>query len=264
MIKFSILLPCYNGEKYLEQAINSVLNQDYKNWELIIIDGKSTDNSHEIINKYCELDTRIKWLKYKDKGISDALNYGLINATGNFIGWIGSDDKYHDKNVFSSVSEKISSNKNIKLIYGDITIIDEKEEIISKVKMRKISMNEIFNDNVIGGPNVFFSKKLFDKVGFFNIRSKYAMDYEYWIRCLKSFNKFDEELYYFDRDISFFRIHAESISVKLFFKQKTEALIISFKEIYHFKNIPYFLKFLKSYLVTSFFSVVKKYRSIFL
>ena len=92
---FSIITVVYNGEKFLEKAITSVINQSYKDFEYIVIDGGSTDKSLEIIKKY---EKKIDyWVSEKDKGIYDAFNKGMKVSRGKFIGFINSDDTYKKK-----------------------------------------------------------------------------------------------------------------------------------------------------------------------
>ena len=106
--KLSIVTPNLNGGKYLEQTIKSVINQDYKNIEYIIIDGGSTDNSIEIIKKYSN------YISYyeikKDDNMYEALNYGFRKASGDIFTWLNSDDLYY-KNCLSSIMNKIQRKK---------------------------------------------------------------------------------------------------------------------------------------------------------
>ena len=102
----------YNGEgNYIEDAIQSVLKQNYKNFEHIIIDGNSTDNTIEILKKYKHL----KWISEKDEGQSDALNKGFKRCTGDIIGWLNSDD-YYLEDTFNTAKNKLLDEKNLKLI----------------------------------------------------------------------------------------------------------------------------------------------------
>ena len=183
-IKISILLPCYNGERFLEQAINSVLNQDYKNWELIIIDGKSTDNSHEIISKYLS-DERINWFKYNDRGISDALNYALDFVQGGVIGYLGSDD-YYDKNVFSKLAKFLDSKEKFYWIYGNSYNFYINKNYKVFIKPGRFLYNALFLGNFVGLQNCFFNSGVLTKYKF-DETNRYSMDYELWFRLFKEY-----------------------------------------------------------------------------
>ena len=102
--KISIVMPNYNGIKYLEKAINGFLNQDYENKELILVDGKSTDDSHNIIEKYCNSNDFIKWVKEEDKNVSDAFNIGLKYVKGEIVGFMSTDSIYYTNDIFKAIS----------------------------------------------------------------------------------------------------------------------------------------------------------------
>ena len=93
MPKISVIIPVYNTEKYLEQCLESVINQTYKDLEIICVNDASTDNSFDVINEYSKKDSRIKYINFEtNKGVSAARNVGLEAATGDYICFIDSDD----------------------------------------------------------------------------------------------------------------------------------------------------------------------------
>ena len=117
----SIITVVKNGEKYLEKSIKSVLGQKYKNYELIIIDGGSTDKSLKIIHKYKK---RISyWCSEKDKGIYDAMNKGIKKAKGDIIGILNSDDTY-TKEALSIVNKYFQKNKKNRFSFGSVKKIE--------------------------------------------------------------------------------------------------------------------------------------------
>src|SRR5258708_27988033 len=91
-IGISIIMPNHNGARYLAKSIGAFLAQSYGNKELLIVDGKSTDGSHDIIASVCADHSCVRWLRYEDGGISDATNFGIQRAQGDVIGYLGSDD----------------------------------------------------------------------------------------------------------------------------------------------------------------------------
>ena len=91
----SVIMPAYNSEKYVSEAIESVCNQSYQNWELLIVNDGSTDHTPQIIDKYSDKDPRIKVFHRKNEGVSMARNVGLNQSRGNYVTFIDSDDVYH-------------------------------------------------------------------------------------------------------------------------------------------------------------------------
>ena len=100
----SIIMPVYNCEKYISEAIESVLSQSYQNWELLIVDDGSTDHSPEIIDRYAQKDVRIQSFHNKNEGVSAARNFALSKISGELVTFIDSDDVYHPDRLQRMVS----------------------------------------------------------------------------------------------------------------------------------------------------------------
>ena len=119
MIKISVIITSFNAKNYLDRSITSFLEQDYKNKELIIIDGKSRDGSHEIIKKYHDANPElINWIKDIDSGISNARNIAIKYITGDLIGFLGADDVIH-KNFMNEVAYYAGVNPKFDVTYFD-------------------------------------------------------------------------------------------------------------------------------------------------
>lgn len=185
MKKISILLPCFNGQKYLEQAIQSVLGQDYADWELLIIDGNSTDGTHGIIDKYCQQDKRIRWLKYDSTNFSAKLNYALTVARSDVIGYMGFDD-YYCQGVFTKVARFLESHKDCLWLYGNSYNVYPyaNTKLLFVKPPKKYSYQALFLSNFVGLQNCFFDKNVFLSARF-NEDNKYCQDYELWFRLIK-------------------------------------------------------------------------------
>ncbi len=118
----SIIVPVYNVEQYLEKCVNSIINQSYKNLEIILVDDGATDNSGKICDELAKLDNRIKVYHKENGGLSDARNYGVERATGEYIGFVDSDD-YIDPEMYEKLYEAIKKENvdvaecNLKIIY---------------------------------------------------------------------------------------------------------------------------------------------------
>lgn len=119
--KISIITVCYNSEKTIEDTIKSVVSQSYPNIEYIIIDGVSTDNTLEIVNKYQEKISKI--ISEKDNGLYDAINKGINIASGEIIAILNSDDLYQDNKVIEEVVELFRKD-NLETCYGDLVYVD--------------------------------------------------------------------------------------------------------------------------------------------
>ncbi len=109
MSKISIIIPVYNSEKVIARCLESVLNQDYKNIEIIIINDGSKDRSQEIIEQYSKIDGRIKIIKTENQGVSSARNLGIQNASGKYVCFLDADD-YVDKDMYNELVKQIKEN----------------------------------------------------------------------------------------------------------------------------------------------------------
>lgn len=127
-MKFSIITPIYNAEKYLERSINSILNQSYQKWELILVNDGSSDGSEFICKKYQKLDTRIKYLYQENKGPFSARIAGIKLGTGDYFMFLDSDD-YYDNDALYKLANALDSNKTDILVYNH-KIVDSNDDII--------------------------------------------------------------------------------------------------------------------------------------
>lgn len=235
-IKISIIMPNYNGANSIEESIKSFLDNEYMNKELIIIDGKSVDDSHSIIKEYSEQFNCIKWINISDKGISDAINMGLDATDGKVVGYLGSDDLLNKETLF-----KINEYKNVvdfDGIYFDSYTYYIDKKIIQLRKCPNISfdrINLIKFGTIVGLQNIFFDRKVFQEIRY-DIENKYSMDYEIYFRIIKEFQSFMYVEY--PATINKF---SNNISYKLSKIQTKEALSVMFRNIKfsEFKYLPF-------------------------
>ncbi len=165
----SIITVVLNGERHIEKAIKSVLNQSYKNFEYIIIDGQSSDKTLKIIKKYkSKIDY---WISEKDKGIYDAMNKGIKISKGAIIGILNSDD-FYKKNALKIVSKYFSKNKSLDFLFGSIM----KNRLMSGYHPEKIKWK--FNIYPGHSSGFFIKKLVHDKIGLYNTKFKYSADYD--------------------------------------------------------------------------------------
>ena len=176
-ILVSIITVVYNGEQYLQQTINSVLNQTYKNIEYIIIDGGSTDGTIDIINSN-ELKIS-KWISEPDKGLYDAMNKGIQMAKGELIGMINSDDWY-ELNAVELVVDSYISNPGKKIFHGDrYDVLENGSKRIKKFNPN--SYKFIYYGMTYNHPSMFVHKDIYSKQ-LYNIKLRALSDYEFVLK----------------------------------------------------------------------------------
>lgn len=197
-MKVSIITVVYNNKATLENAITSVLSQKYNNIEYIIIDGQSTDGTLDIITKH--LSQINVFISEPDKGLYDAMNKGIKNATGDIIGILNSDDIYEDDDVIGDVVAQFNNGNGVDMVYGDLVYVkaDDINKIVRKWKSKQYYKRFFERGNVPPHPGLFVKKTVYDKCGLFDINYKLAADYDFMLRA---FTKFGQTSRYFTRRI---------------------------------------------------------------
>jgi len=176
--KISIITVTKNSENFLEECILSLEKQSYKNYEHIIIDGCSTDNTINIIKKY---KTKIAyWVSEKDEGLYDAMNKGIKRCSGDIIGILNSDDVYYPE-ALKIVNEYFNSNKELDFLFGSV----EKYKLLHGYNPKKIKWSfGFYTSHSVG---FFIKKKSQLKVGLYNLKYKYSSDYDLFYRMIVNF-----------------------------------------------------------------------------
>ena len=193
----SIITVVYNGEKHIEQTINSVLNQTYSNIEYIIIDGDSKDNTLNIIKKY--EDKIAQFISEKDSGIYNAMNKGLALTKGEIIGILNADD-YYFENILQQVVDVFSTSQS-DIVYGNIVKL---RTIQSKDYLKEVAPNISLMERTmpIFHPATFVKKSVYEKIGNFNEKYKLSADYDFIYRAYKNNIKFE----YIPQPLTVFRV----------------------------------------------------------
>ena len=183
-MKITIITVCYNRKATIENAILSVLNQNYCNIEYIIVDGNSTDGTKEIIESY--RDKINQFISEPDKGMYDAINKGLKIATGDIVGLMHSDDEFDDKNVIDRIIERFNSDSTIDGVYGDgVYVSNDKEERLIRDRIGGVfSLKKIKKGWLPLHPTVYLKKSVIEKNGLYSLDFKIASDTEFLLRYL--------------------------------------------------------------------------------
>lgn len=181
----TIITATYNSGAVLEESINSVINQTYKNFEYIIIDGASKDNTLEIINKYQFVISQ--WVSEPDGGIYEAWNKGVKLAKGDWICFIGSDDKFYPSALADYVDFINSYNEpGLEFVSSKMHLVNQNDKIIKPLGL-PWSWGKCRLQNAIAHPGSLHKKKLFEQFGLFNTHFKICGDYEFLLRPGKNF-----------------------------------------------------------------------------
>ena len=216
--KISIITPSYNQGDFIEETIRSVLLQDYPDIEYIVVDGKSSDNTIELLKKY---GNHLTWTSEPDDGQTDAINKGLKKSTGDIVAYLNSDDIYLP-GTFLKIVQYFKNNPETDMIYGNIVHINKKSEIIEYKKTKQVTIDNIFTFNVyVPQPTVFLRRSLVKNVGCFDYKLHLAMDFDYWVRIIKNYN-----ISYVNEYLAAARIYPEAKSSSLTSGYKDEFLYI--------------------------------------
>lgn len=176
----SIILPVYNGGNYVGKAIDSILSQTYKDFELIIVNDCSTDNTLDIIRKYEKIDSRIKvYSNTTNQKLPKTLNNGFKHASGEYWTWTSDDNTYH-MDALERMVHVLDDNSQIDLVYADFSVVDMEGNLIKELKLGEPG-EIIFGDNI--GACFLYRQSLAERVGTYDPYAFLAEDYDYFIRC---------------------------------------------------------------------------------
>jgi glycosyltransferase involved in cell wall biosynthesis len=176
----SIITPSFNQGAYIEQTIQSVLNQNCGRVEHIVVDGGSTDDTVDILKKYPHL----IWVSEKDRGQADALTKGLALAKGDIIGWVNSDDYYQD-NIFAAVVSHFQRTDAQWVVGNLANVFDDGLEVVFR-QSPKITFDALVREpDIVRQQSTFFRREALTSVGAWNADRYMVMDYDLWIRLAK-------------------------------------------------------------------------------
>jgi len=196
----SVITPVYNGKKFIESCLQSVISQNCPLLEHLIIDGASSDGTVEIIKQYASQYPHIRWISEKDRGQSSAMNKGIRMAQGKIIGILNCDD-YYEPNVLPRILKIFETLPPSSFLAGNCRVFKDDGSIWYINKPCYLNISSI----LIGGDNnqfphnpasYFYHKSLHDKIGFFDESDHYAMDLDFIMRVLLTANlKYVDEIW---------------------------------------------------------------------
>ncbi len=199
----SIILPTYNGSKYIRRSIESCLNQDYCNIELIIVNDASTDNTPDIIKEYQHLDRRVKVIHHSsNQKLPAALNTGFSASKGEYLTWT-SDDNMYTLSAITKMFNFLRKNTKYSMVYANYTKIDDSAK---STPVRNPYLTDILFGNPIGAC-FLYTRAVYQDIGNYCTNSFLAEDYEYWARVFERF-----EIAHLDSDLYRYSCHSSSLT----------------------------------------------------
>lgn len=182
----SVIMPAFNDENFITQSIKSVLDQDYKNLELIVFSDGSTDETNSIASRFEKLDRRVKLYTQDNQGVSVARNNAIKQASGEYIAFIDSDDVWC-KNKISLQLNEFMKDPELGFVSTLALIIDKSNHfngLITGIQLNGFVFDEILKNNGVPcGSTPLIKKEVINRVGYFDKSLKVCQDYDYWIRC---------------------------------------------------------------------------------
>lgn len=253
MTIFSVIIPSYNSNKTILRALKSVVNQTFKDLEIIIVDDGSEDNTKEIIYNFFEnTNIKYKYIYQNNSGPSSARNNAIKNSSGKYIAFLDSDDEWHLDKL--KIQYNILNYYNTKFISTQYTINDFKDQ--NNYSIKQYTFDDFLISNIAATPCTIIEKKLFDKVGGFDEKLFYSEDYNLWLKILR-----EESLLFIDLPLT--KLHKlpygeSGLSSNMWEMEKGE--LYNYKYCYKSKYISFvkynlltiysFIKYLKRILLT--------------
>ncbi len=208
MPRVSVIIPTYNRANYICEAIDSVLSQTYTDYEIMVIDDGSTDNTKGVLQPYS---SKIKYLFQENRGIAAARNYGIRNSTGEFIAMLDSDDQWLPEKLKIQVAT-ISSNPELAFVCSGSYVIDGDGKIIDiwkkSRKLNSETFDNLYKKDFVLTLTVLLRRTHFEAIDGFDDEYKVSQDYELWLRLAKRY-----KFYYINLPLAKYRIHGWNITL---------------------------------------------------
>ncbi len=231
----SIITPSYNSSKFIAKCIESVLSQTYKNWEMIVVDDRSPDNSNEIIQSYIKKDSRIRLIELeKNSGPAVARNRAIKESKGRYIAFLDSDDVWMEEKL--QIQLTFMQENDLALTYSSYCLIDEEDNGLGEfITKERVSYSDLLKTNSIGCLTAIYDTQKIGKIFMPDIRQK--QDYGLWLQILKDIKTTKGIL----EPLAIYRIRKKSVSSnKLKAARYLWKIFRDVEKLNIFKSIYYF------------------------
>ncbi len=226
----SIVIPAYNGGRYLRESVQSVLNQDYANIELLVLDDGSTDNTRDILHSYTN---QFYWESHANMGQASTLNKGWRKAKGEILSYLSVDDTLEPHAVRVAVDHLVRY-PEVVLVYGDFALMDAESHTFRHVRTPDFHYVDMVANFVCQpGPGVFFRRDAFEAAGGWNSSLRQVPDYEYWLRLgLRG------TFLHLPQILARFRVHEHSLSYAERSVERAEECVRVIREYFQRDDLP--------------------------
>lgn len=249
MPRISVIIPTYQSVQFIQETINSVLAQTYRHYEVIIVDGGSTDGTLTVLSSY---GNRIRVIRQNGRGISNALNNGISASNGEFVALIGSDDLWVPEKLEVQCKLLESRSDAVGLIYSNAIFFEEKNKKLQQSQTGQLYRGKVIKrlieNNFIPASTVMMRKSCFEKVGYFDESLEVCEDLDMWIRIAASF-----EIDYQDLALAKIRWHTASILHRDLEQHFRNYLALQNKILPHllkqYKSKSFYRRYYRAYLV---------------
>jgi glycosyltransferase involved in cell wall biosynthesis len=248
----SVVIPVYNCESYLTEAIDSVLYQDYPRIELIVLDDGSTDASRSVMESYPE--SAFIRESHANMGQAATLNKGWEMARGEILSYLSADDSLLPGAISKAV-EQLKASPDVVMVYGDYQLMDSRSKTTEHVSAPDFSYREMVCDIVVQpGPGVFFRRECFDRLGGWDASLRQTPDYEYWLR-LALLGPF----LHIPLEMARFRVHEASQSFHSTTIEKSDEVIRVLECYFEREDVPPGIHSLKAQAISMAYIVAARF-----
>jgi len=204
----SVIVPSFNQGRFIRETLDSILSQDYRPLEILVIDGGSTDNTVEVLQSYGNR-PELKWWSEPDEGVTDAVNKGLKRVAGEILAIQSSDDVYLPGAIRTAV-EAMAAQEDVALVYGDVEYIDEHSRLVAQEILAPFDLKRYLGRfSYIPQPSTFFRASVAKEIGGWRQEVSYAADADYWMRIATG-----QKVKKLDRVIARYRYHSEQRDIQ--------------------------------------------------
>jgi glycosyltransferase involved in cell wall biosynthesis len=177
--KLSIIIPTFNSALTVAETLDSILGQSFSDWEVLVMDGMSKDETAAIVSTYAQQEKRIKLHTEKDKGVYDAMNKGITASQGTYLYFLGSDDVFLNKDTLTTLFDQVSP--DVDVFYGNVQFKGSGRIYSGASSIEKLVYQQIS----ICHQAIFYARNVFDRLGDYDLNYHIHADYDFNIRCFR-------------------------------------------------------------------------------